>query len=304
MLARILNRANKTSYVSVYNQDLDSESLRILLSSAEFMSNLKSLDLSNHVLDDEVIEPLSNLVKSCDKLTAVNLSNTHFKKHLFNIFGDLLSIESLDLSSNSLGLTGSQDIAAFLMRTNALESLELSYNNFDSLAAEWIAHGILGNDTLKQLNLCNNMICDQGGYSLLNALQKKDLIERLDLSNNNISDDIIDTIIGFITSCTKLRDLNLCQNYFTDASLLKISAALYIAKSIVEFNIDTSNCSIQNILEFEKALANSDNLIQTQHHFISQEYHSKFKAKKRYLEQLAKMVLVDVDLHSYDEHTL
>ncbi|XP_074317995.1 receptor-like protein EIX2 [Silene latifolia] len=85
------------------------------------LGHVKAIDLSNNILEGQIPEGISSLVR----LKQINLSRNHLSGAIMSKIGQLTSLESLDLSHNHL----SGEIPLSLAKISSLDVLDLSYNN-------------------------------------------------------------------------------------------------------------------------------------------------------------------------------
>ncbi|KAG6494318.1 hypothetical protein ZIOFF_049342 [Zingiber officinale] len=98
---------------------LDTKGSQLTYSSILYL--VKSIDLSNNELTNEIPEELGYLAG----LQTLNLSRNYFKGKILDSIGGMSSLETLDLSFNNLSGVIPQGVS----QLNALNHLNLSYNN-------------------------------------------------------------------------------------------------------------------------------------------------------------------------------
>ncbi|CAH1780993.1 unnamed protein product [Owenia fusiformis] len=154
---------NNNNYKKIVNEDKLFQNL----------PQLRQLDLSNNDCEEIPI----GLFFKLTNLQYLNLRNNNFGKILSNgsmsvIFKDLIKVEEIDLSINSIELLP----PSLLNNTKGLTKLNLVGN----MVSHWEPNFFDATENLKDLNLGNNLI------SLVNSSSMKGLLslERMNLSGN------------------------------------------------------------------------------------------------------------------------
>ena len=169
---------------------LSHKSLLKLLFALKHKSNVKTLDLSGHVITEELAEQLATVLANCTKL-------------------ETLLLESCSLSSNSLHL-----IATSLKNITTLRELRLSWDGITEVVVDCIATVLESNTGLEILVLDGRLQCFN---KLSGAIIKLINLEHLLVDYQIISKDNTCELINSFISSSKMKILQL-KNYFLQAA--------------------------------------------------------------------------------------
>ncbi|RIB09698.1 hypothetical protein C2G38_2208095 [Gigaspora rosea] len=128
------------------------------------------------ILGQKVGNALANTL--CDNTT---LTTSISKCSLQNV-----TLTSLNLWHNNLGVEGGIAITNALCKNTALASLDITDNNLGSIEGEALAHALCNNTTLTSLSLWDNNIGSKGIEALENTLCKNITLISLNLSGNEL----------------------------------------------------------------------------------------------------------------------
>jgi Ran GTPase-activating protein (RanGAP) involved in mRNA processing and transport len=114
-------------------------------------------------------------------------------------------LTSLDLSWNSLRMSGAVAIGRALKKNKMLKSLFLQFNSFGDLGAQAVGYALKYNKSLQELDLSNNSIVPRSACVLANALSHNSTLVFL-----NISDNILGRVgsQAVVAAIQRTQDLN------------------------------------------------------------------------------------------------
>jgi len=218
---------NKEGIRVEYFSELHLLNLYNSLKNLKSLINLKSLDLSNNLLEDisglEYLIDLKSLnlsfnqlsnieqLKNLRKLVTLNLSHNEKIGNNIKPLQDLINLTMLDFSYTApLSWTPPLDLSN-LKNLKNLEKLYLKHNYI--LNAEPLKNLV----NLKILNLSHNQLTSLNIGNLVN-------LEKLDISNNFINNEILKDILGFEKynglNVYNMKELNITGNFISDINLL------------------------------------------------------------------------------------
>ena len=264
--------------------------------SMESISSLKDMNFSNILITGVVL----------DNLAAVLSQNT--------------KIEVLDISNNNLQTSGTIKIFQNITHITTLTKLNIAHNMIDDDATEYIGTVLSNCSELVEINISNNNFYT---LNILDCLMFSNLI-KVNFSNNNISEHTLSEFSDFLSSCTKLEELNLSNTNLQTAGAIKLfknltcftlkiinisgnciaeTAANHIALSLSKNNklqeIDVScnalySSGISNIL----ASINITSLTKLN---ISSNVSISFNLIGRYLVHATKLVALDLSYNKLEK---
>jgi Ran GTPase-activating protein (RanGAP) involved in mRNA processing and transport len=155
-----------------------------------------------------------------------------------------ISLHTLDLSGNSIGIEGGQSIGSILANTR-LTKIDLSKNTLGDEGTSEIAHALSTNQNLQTISLRHNLMCDGGVAALAEALKINSTLTELDLAGNNIQDRGADAIAQVVKSkSTKIVALDLSSNAIGGGEgFYQLSECLLKDKCLLRLSLQ--GCSLQ-----------------------------------------------------------
>ena len=218
--------------------------------------SLRSLSLVDMNMSDEVISLLFQSISWNNRppLSVASYSGSPPTESLHSCS----KLESLYLSSNSIGATGALSLSGLMKQVcETLEVLDLSCNSLSDVGCVYLSGGLKYCSCLKQLHLSSNCIGDMGVESVAKALENSELsltgnlikdrgamalarslqtcsqLTSLDLSDNEIGDSGACCLGDCLRHCSKLHTLRLNSNLMSGAG------AVRIAEGVACGNIET-----------------------------------------------------------------
>jgi len=165
-LARLLQRTTTLSELTLSENLLLDEMLRVLCSGLAANSTIAKLDLSHNKLGDTGAQCLADVLSSPSTC-----------------------ITSLDLSDNVIGPEGGQALAIALTRNTSLQSLRLRLNPLGDTAGAAILRALARHPAISQLDVAATELGPESGAALIELLRANSSLAKLDLCSNNMFTD-------------------------------------------------------------------------------------------------------------------
>ena len=244
----------------------------------------------------EDLEYINTVMKTNPHIQQLDLSsycyrgNSHWLLHqrqrdlIISIFMNLSpnQLTSLVLHNMPDNRPGIKALATALKRNKSLISLDLTSNGLCSEEAEILAKGLEANTTLKVLNISKNQVGNSGAKSILQSLRKLfrpgqtlSALEKLDISENSLlSTSVIDfSSILRENDETRLRSLNLSNNFYLGCDQSTFSFALEKNKTLTSLNLSWVKINDKPCQSLAKALEQNETLqfLDLSHNQISSE---------------------------------
>jgi Leucine-rich repeat (LRR) protein len=232
-LARVLGDLPDLKALSIQDNRLTDESLGPILRACCNCKALKKLDVGGNKMDEDASEAMGELLAhyNCN-IEELGMCKADVDDgecaELIEKLGDNISVQSLDLSSNLIGIgevinivdpdfdTGGEAIAEMLEKGSNLTYLNLAWNLIRSDSARQLGEALNVNQTLVSLDLSYNAFGDAGGQAIGGALFTNNTLRRLNLSNNAIPCRAAYSLAAGCRHNTSLEDLNLQGNPIGD----------------------------------------------------------------------------------------
>ena len=190
-------------------------------------TQLRTLDLDQTELGDEGVAHLFSLLlihKNPTSLRHIYLNAVGIGQSACNSLANYLSlphctVESVYLSANPIGDAGLAALAKGIAKNTSLLRLALASCGLKSKGATLILQALAGHPRLMTLRLGQN-------YAT----------EDLGMRYNYLEDDVGDSVKALVSSCTKLRMLELGMTGMTLSALESVSKEVVKSKTLVVFS--------------------------------------------------------------------
>jgi Ran GTPase-activating protein (RanGAP) involved in mRNA processing and transport len=215
--------------------------------------SIRELQLGYNNLGTKSMKTLSTIL--CEENTTLRklgLSHNKLKdrgagliSHTLNPKLSNCKLTGLDLSGNSIGPVGAEQIATALLQGNThLTSLNLSSNKIGPLGAKHIGWMLRFTHTLEELLLSDNVVGDEGVATLSEGLKRDDHavsnLRRLELNWNEISDVGAGHLAQVLLENAVLKSLSLASNAIGDRGVVAIAEALPSDLALQYLNISSN----------------------------------------------------------------
>ena len=180
----------------------------------------------------------------------------------------ITSLQSLDVSANSITAEGAETLSTIIQQSTCLETLDVSLNKIrdkgalalgealhtnsslhvlkvlgNAIGAEGailLSEGLVHNHTLQELNVSFNCIGVNGARALIEALHTNNSLQVLNVSSNDISDDGAKALAEALHTNNSLQELNVSYNAISDDGAKALAEALHTNNSLQVLNVLTN----------------------------------------------------------------
>lgn len=163
------------------------------------------------------------------------------------------TLETLNISTNHIGDSGTAAIASALEVNPKLHTLDLRWNNVGILGAVGLCAALRVNQSLRVLLLQGNQIDDRASASLANAIRTNSSLITLSLDNNQVGYDGAANIATALQVNHTLETLAISRN-----NILEGKAALFRSlkenSSLQKLTLDGTNLSCNVLQTLAEAL--------------------------------------------------
>ena len=259
------------------------------------ITDLIKFNISQNGITDYAVESIANFLSQNSKLQELDISYNNLTKVNIIKIVELKGITNLmkfNISHSHNGITdhAAESIANFLSKNSKLEELDLSYNNLQATGAMKIAKlsNILG---LIKFNISHNAITDHAAESIAHFLSQNSKLEELDLSHNHLQTaGAIE--IAKTSEITKLKKFNISHNSITDHAAEFIASFLSSNSKLEELNLSYNSLQTEGAIRITEVIMSSvTNLIKLNlsHNGITEhaaEFIATFLSKNCKLQEL------------------
>ena len=183
------------------------------------LSILRSIDLSEVVLDKNQILSLSDAIKTSKTVIFLDLSKVKLGNGGVNLLCSGLvenqSISSLKINKTGITTEGFKSISKMLKVNKTLQSLDVSFNSITDQAANYLAEALLLNESISSLVCFSCNLSSDSVNSMVHSFSQTDRLFLVSFEANRIYDSSMKAISEWIKKSTFLNTLNLAQNHIT-----------------------------------------------------------------------------------------
>lgn len=226
------------------------KSIQTLNTQDETTLNLKAKP--GRVFTDNLIQPLTQLIKAKKSLKRLQLKNNHLTSHRTKALWETLSnceaLAEVDVTNNPhlfdvSDTTESQiesvnAFSTFIKSTKMLISLHINSCGIDPRSSAFLASCLSSNQTLEILDLGSNPLGDPGIEAICVALQQNTNIYDLRLSYIQITDAGAKHILQLLKVCTQITDVMLDDPNISTEMMQQIATQLYNNRKVL---VDQAN---------------------------------------------------------------
>ena len=323
-LAGVIKSNPCLEQLALANNDLKSSAV-VVLQALQGLTKLKMLDLSSNNMTSTVSEDLAGVIKSNPCLEQLWLANNDLKSSavvVLQALQGLTKLEMLDLSSNNMTSTVSEDLAGVIKSNPCLEQLWLANNdlessaavvlqalqdvtklntklkilnldniNMDSEVSEDLAGVIKSNPDLEQLGLANNSL-ESSAVVVFQALQDVTKLKILDLDNNNMTSEVSKDLAGVIKSNPCLEQLWLANNNL-ESSAVFVLQALQVVTNFKKLNLSNNNITSEASEDLAGVIKSNPCLEQLW--LANNDLESSEDVVLQVLQDITKLKILDLD---------
>ena len=246
IIGAILSCNHQLKEMKLSNSNLEMAGIVTICKHMNNISNLTQLDFSYVGITDESAESLASVLFQNIKLESLILhcSNMQAKDavKVFKAMKFTSTLRKLNIAQNMVTDQAAYDLATVLSHNVQLEELNLSSNNLQANGAIKIFKSLKKSSNLLTFNISNNSIGDLAAEDLAKVLIQSTSLTKLDLSYNDLQITGIKLVLQAMKcSITRLKTINLANNYITDEAANDIKNVLSCNTMLRRFDI-SYNC--------------------------------------------------------------
>ena len=182
------------------------------------------------VMSSSLIQPHITSIQSLD--VSRNSIMTEGAETLAKIIQQSTCLETLDVSSNKIGVNGALVLAEALHTNSSLHVLKVSCNAIGAEGAILLSEGLVHNHTLQELDVSYNEIGVNGARALAEALHTNNSLQVLNVSDNAIGDDGAKALTEALHTNNCLQVLNISCNSIGVDGAKALAEALHTNSSL------------------------------------------------------------------------
>ena len=273
-LATAIGHANQLHELDISKNKFQARGIEIILKPLQDCDKLTKLYINdNNVTDDTAAHAIETVVSCNTGLQEIDISGNNLQvKGTINIAVALQSIvmltklcirnnnmtyqaanniavvithnvhlQDLDIGGNDLLAAGATIIAKSLQTISSLTKLYINNNKITSEAADDIAAAVFYNPHLEEFDISENEIEGSGAIKLVRSFQQISALKKLFVDHNMITDEAADDIAAAISCNTELQEIDISENNFHTAGVIKIMKALQEIHTLKKLCLGNNN---------------------------------------------------------------
>lgn len=231
-----------------------------------YLHNIRErrINLSGHGIGDGPIEAIAINLSSNVNVTSLDLTDNSLAitgaKHIGSIFEKNYFIQRLSLSRNHIKSEGAVQLFRFIENCGSLKYLSLSDNQIDDNIAVRLGQFLTLNKTVIELDLSKNNLCKHTGYYICKGLEVNHRLKVLDLRWNQLSPKSAANIVKSLRTNTCLEYLNLSWNGINDDICSVIGESLTRNGSLQELDLSFNSISSDGASSISSGLISNTTL--------------------------------------------
>ena len=212
-LTQMPHFCTKLHTLNVCSASVNKDHIQLLSEFLPQASNLQVLDLSDNTVG-MAIQPLTQQLQHCTKLTTLNLCKTNLKEDHIKILSELLpkvsNLQVLDLSGNTVGMA-IEPLTHQLQHCTKLTTLNLHNASLKEAHLKILSELLPKVSNLQVLDLSGNTV-GMAIEPLTHQLQHCTKLTTLNLHNASLKEDHTEILSDLFPLVSSLHVLNLSQN--------------------------------------------------------------------------------------------
>ena len=187
------------------------------------------------VMSSSLIQPHMSSLQSLD--VSVNSIMAEGAETLSIIIQQSTCLETLDVSFNRIGVNGALALGEALNTNSSLHVLKVLGNAMGAEGAILLSQGLVHNHTLQKLDVRYNQIGVNGARALAEALHTNNSLQVLNVSHNAIGDDGAKALTEALHTNNSLQVLDISCNAIGVDGAKALAEALHTNSSLQELDV-------------------------------------------------------------------
>ena len=170
------------------------------------------------------------------------------------------SLQSLDVSVNSITAEGAETLSTIIQQSTCLETLDVTHNRIGVNGALALGEALHTNSSLRVLTVLNNAIGAEGAILLSQGLVHNHTLQELDVTYNHIGDNGARALAEALHTNNSLQELDVTYNHIGDNGARALAEALHTNNSLQVLNVSHNVVGVDGAKALTEALHTNNSL--------------------------------------------
>ena len=262
-LAAVIYKNIKLQEFDISKNNLQSKGAIKIAKALQNVSTLTMLNMSKNNITDEAIDDIIGIVYHNAQLQQLNIGFNGFALNGIARITVALrkgtDLRALQIENNKINDTDKHSTAQTISLNAKLESFNCSDNNFSTGCILEIIKALQNISTLTKLYISNSNVTDEAVDGLAAVVNKNIKLQEFDVSGNNLQSKgaiKIAKVLQNISTLTKLYINNIFTKQTGNTAAGDLALALSCNSQLQELNISNNQFSGADILKIANALLN------------------------------------------------
>ena len=210
------------------------------------------------VMSSSLIQPHISSLQSLD--VSANSITAEGAETLSTIIQQSTCLETLDVTRNRLGVNGALALGEALHTNNSLHVLDVSWNAIGDNGARALSEALHTNNSLQVLYVLDNAIGDGGAKALADALHVNESLKTLHMTYNKIGVDGAVSLSEALVNNHTLQELHVPWNHIGNDGAAALAEALHTNNSLQVLDVSDNTIGDDGAKALAEALHTNNSL--------------------------------------------
>ena len=220
------------------------------------LSSVKHLYVGNNKITCIAANAMTSAIVENSRLETLYLNENFLGtgvKVIANSLKQISSLKTLNLNSNQIPESATEDLAGALLNNKSLQVVALSDNNLTTKAIETISQALSKLSELQSFNINNNYCSEEASDAVSSVILNNTNLQYFYMSRSNLQTGVMK--IGKSLNSALIKELNLKHSNISEKAASSLALAMSNQFYLEEFAFQDTNLSINGIITVVKSLS-------------------------------------------------
>ena len=242
--------------LNLYNNNLRDGGMIKIAQSLANLSSVKHLYIGSNKLSCKVADAMASVILANNKLETLYLNENFLGagvKVIANALKHISTLKSVNLNSNQIPESASEDLAAAFLSNKSLQVVALSDNHRTTKAIITISLALSKLSELQSYNIIKNHCTEEVSDAITSVILNNTNLKYVYIGGNNLQTGVIK--IGNALNSIMLKELNLKYGYISKKAASSLALAVSKQYYLEEFAFHGNNLDISGNKAVLKSLS-------------------------------------------------